>query len=222
MARFDDDYREEVRLADGTEVLLRLVHPEDKQLLLEGFERLSRASRMARFLAPRTGFSTPELRYLTEVDGVRHFAMGAIRRRSDGSEEGIGIARWVRSPDDPEIAEPAITIVDSHQGLGLGTVLLHRLVAAARERGVHRFHCEFFADNVKVRALLEEFANEAQMHRDRDVIVMDFPLPSPRPEERLRDLVRAGPMQSALRHVAGGVLCLNFDAANGDNAEDMP
>jgi GNAT superfamily N-acetyltransferase len=204
--RFDESYREEIRLRNGEVVLLRPVRPDDKALLLDGFTRLSGRSRYSRFLSPRKGFTSKELEFLTEVDGISHFAIGAARVMEDGSEMGIGIARFIRLPDDPATAEPAITVVDEYQGQGLGSVLLARLVAAARERGVERFHCEFLAENRNIRALLDEYSEEASYHHDHETMTMDFPLPAPRPKERVRDLVRTGPMQRALKHAAGGIL----------------
>ena len=110
-------------------------------------------------------------------------------------------------------------MIDDYQGQGLGSVLLARLVAAARERGVDRFHCEFLAENRNIRALLDEYADEATYHHDHETMTMDFPLPAPRPAERVRDLVRTGPMQRALKHAAGGVLELRKgkDARGGDD-----
>jgi GNAT superfamily N-acetyltransferase len=208
MYTFDSSYREEVVLADGMVVVLRTVRPQDKELFRAGLERLSSTSRQSRFLAPRSGFSEAELRYLTEVDGIEHFAIGAIHHLAGGLVEGIGVGRFVRSGRDPTVAEPAVTVIDEHQGKGLGTVLLHRLVAAARERGVNSFHCEFFTHNRRVRSLLDGYADRALITHDRDLVTMDFPLPEPRPEERLRDLVHAGPMQGVLRHAARGGLSL--------------
>ena len=40
----------------------------------------------------------------TEFDGVRHLALGATRERSDGTEEGLGVARFGQVADDPEVA----------------------------------------------------------------------------------------------------------------------
>jgi len=41
-----------VALRDGSSVLIRPGRPEDRELLLAGFERLGPESRYARFLAP--------------------------------------------------------------------------------------------------------------------------------------------------------------------------
>ena len=77
--RFDDSYREEIRLRNGDVVLLRPIRPDDKELLLGAFARLSGRSRYSRFLSPRKGFTDGELEFLTEVDGISHFAIGAAR-----------------------------------------------------------------------------------------------------------------------------------------------
>lgn len=151
--RFDGDWAERVRLADGGSAELRLMGPRDDALLKEGFDALSEQSRYRRFLAPKPRLTDSELRYFTHVDGERHFAIGAWRRRR-GKAEGLGVARFVRLPDRPEVAEPAITVADAAQGLGLGTALMTRLIAAARERGVRAFEFYALADNDPLDHLL--------------------------------------------------------------------
>ena len=56
-----EQYRTTLR--DGTPVLVRPVRPNDKDLLRQGFDRLSPASRYRRFLAPVDELSEAELRY---------------------------------------------------------------------------------------------------------------------------------------------------------------
>src|SRR5262245_36906785 len=96
--RFHHDYQEEVALDDGSRVTLRLVRPGDKPLLLEAFARLSPESRYRRFLGPKSNLSPAELRYLTECDGVDHFALGAVVR-DDAGEHGLGVGRIIRLRD---------------------------------------------------------------------------------------------------------------------------
>ncbi len=180
--RFDDDYLEEVVLAGGMRVWLRLVRPEDKQLLLDGFRRLSPESRYRRFLSAKNDLSEQELRYLTEIDGRRHFAIGAVQRTPAG-EVGCGIARFIACDDDPEAAEAAIAVVDAAQGLGLGRVLLERLAMAARERGFTTFRCDVLADNDRMRALLHDVAPNVRETEEGGIVTVELPLPveQPRP-----------------------------------------
>ena len=155
--RFCPDYEEEVALDDGSRVTLRLVRPGDKPLLLDGFAHLSPESRYRRFLGPKNNLSAAELRYLTECDGVDHFALGAVRR-DDAGEHGLGVGRIIRLRDRPDTAEAAVTVVDEAQGRGLGRLLGERLVAAAQERGIHRFRVLLLAGNERARSLLDEVA----------------------------------------------------------------
>lgn len=207
---FDSAYREQIELADGHEVTLRLVRPSDKQLLLQGFERLSPASRHFRFMGVRNTFSEEELRYLCEVDGIDHFAMGAVFERADGSEEGVAIARFIRSNHEPDVAEPAITIIDDYQGIGLGGVLLKRLITAARERGVERFHTEFLRSNTKTAQLLDDYEESSIIREEGDVVTMEFVLPKPSLGERMTNALRRSEVYRAFADVARGALPFHF------------
>jgi len=124
--KFTPTYREAVNLSDGTPVNLRLVIPADKPLLERGMDNFSPESRFHRFLSTKLKLTAADLRYLTEVDGVDHFAVGALNQAG----EGIGVARFVRFGDDREVAEPAIAVLDAYQNKGLGCILLHTVQKA--------------------------------------------------------------------------------------------
>ncbi len=178
--RFDEDYEETIRLRDGTRATLRPIRASDKKLLLEGFERLSPRSRYTRFLVPKQELTERELRYLTEIDGVDHFALIALMHPLFGKEEGIGVGRFVRLADEPDTAEPAITVADDQQEKGLGTILLHRLSDAAWERGIRQFRCELLAENTRMRELLAELETDVRLDEIQNgALVVSFPVEAP-------------------------------------------
>jgi GNAT superfamily N-acetyltransferase len=181
--RFTDDWREDAVLDDGTRVRLRLVRPDDKPLLVAGFERFSPESRYRRFFAPKSALTEAELRYLTEVDGTDHFALCATVEES-GELRGAGVARFIRMKDPPDAAEAAVAVADDLQGRGLGRLLLQRLAAAARERGVTRFRSDVLARNETARALLRELAPELSVSAvEGEVVTLEIPLPEIPPDE---------------------------------------
>lgn len=139
------------KLNDGTEVVIRPIEPDDKDALLEGFEHLSDESRYRRFLSPTPRLTGAQLRYLTEVDHDAHEALIAFVKDTG---EPIGVARYVRYPDDPAEAEPAVTVVDDWHGRGLGTLLLDELTERARAAGVARFSALVLAGNEPMLAML--------------------------------------------------------------------
>jgi GNAT superfamily N-acetyltransferase len=155
--RFDSNYRESIHLADGTIVTFRLVQPADEDLLLRGFERLSFQSRYQRFFGAKPKLSVYDVEYLTHPDGTNHVAIGAVRKLPNGNEEGLGIARFIRLPNQPQAAEAAIAIVDDWHGRGIGRQLLKRLAAAARERRIAFFTAHVQRTNTAMRALLASF-----------------------------------------------------------------
>jgi SAM-dependent methyltransferase/RimJ/RimL family protein N-acetyltransferase len=138
-------------LRDGSEVLIRPIQSADAPLLADGFARLSAKSRQMRFLTAKKELSAAELRYFTDVDHHDHEALGALNH-ADG--RGVGIARYIRSAEDPQAAEIAVTVVDEWQGRGLGTELVAQLSDRARHQGIRRFTALVAADNVAVAGLL--------------------------------------------------------------------
>lgn len=216
---FDRDYIEEARLNDGTKVQLRCIRPEDKALLVEGFKHLSEETKYRRFFTAKSGLSESELVFLTEVDGFSHFALGA-KVITKAGDMGVGIARFIRNADDPDVAEPAIVIVDEEQGKGLGHILFLRLVAAARERGVKRFRCEILASNDPVRNLLSEVPSYHRVEQkgEEDEIEFDIPELAPYADD-YDDRPGANPFVHISKAIRAGQLHLKnrlFQLFSGD------
>jgi RimJ/RimL family protein N-acetyltransferase len=137
-------------LRDGSEVLIRPIRGADAPLLADGFARLSVQSRRMRFLTAKPDLSPAELRYLTEIDHRDHEALGAMDR-ADG--RGVGVARYIRSTEDAQAAELAVTVIDEWQGRGLGTELVAQLSERALAEGIRRFTALASAENVAVARL---------------------------------------------------------------------
>ncbi len=116
-----------VRLRDGSEVVIHIGNPCDKACLARAFDQLSVRSRHMRFFSPINKLSDAQLTYLTEVDGINHVVLVALV--NDGQQhKGIGIGRYIRNQQDSEVAEFAITVSDSYQGRGVGSLLLDSLL----------------------------------------------------------------------------------------------
>jgi len=177
--RFHSTYGESLQLSDGRKVRLRLVRPEDRHHIVHGMERMSEESLYMRFMGARSSLNDSALRYLTEVDGFDHFAIGAVHEDAHGHEEGVAVARFIRVEGHPQVADFAITVIDDFQGQGLGTVLLDRLLAAARERGYERMRCDFLPDNHKIQALLAPYRAGADINESSQEIAMEFEIPHP-------------------------------------------
>jgi ribosomal protein S18 acetylase RimI-like enzyme len=148
VARADGDM---LRLRDGSCAVMRPLRSTDGPLLIDGFARLSPRSRRMRFLMGKNALSAKEVQYLTDIDHHNHEALAAL---DVVTGRGLGVARYIRSADDPLSAEVAITIVDEWQGRGLGTELIRHLARRAQAEGIKIFRALVAADNAAVLALL--------------------------------------------------------------------
>jgi GNAT superfamily N-acetyltransferase len=190
-------FREEHQLRDGTRVTLRLIQPEDAEELRRAFGRLSPRSRFQRFLGGVPELTDEMVAYLTRVDGENHVAIVCSTDSLDlKSEVGLGVARFVRLNDEPQVAEAAVTVVDDWQSKGIGHLLLRALAAQALTRGIRVFRGEVLAENTRMCHLLEEVSASVRAV-DGQTLVFDVPLEEPaeaiekEPSHPLRRLLRA-------------------------------
>ena len=128
---------ERVKLADGAEIVIRPIEPEDLNELAIGFGGLGALSRFRRFRQRIDRLTYEQLVALTRIDHESHEALVAI---DAATGEGVGVARYVRVPDDPARAEVACTVVDPWQHRGVGSALAERLAARAAGRGHRALH----------------------------------------------------------------------------------
>jgi RimJ/RimL family protein N-acetyltransferase len=146
-------------------VAIREIRPADRELLEASRGRFSDESMRRRFLSPKPRLTNVELRYLTEVDGQDHHAV--VAAPLDDLDAIIGVARFVRLPEDPQTAEAAIIVADEYQGRGLGKRLAYQLADAARERGIRRFTASMLTDNKPALALMRTLADRLDSHYEQ-------------------------------------------------------
>jgi GNAT superfamily N-acetyltransferase len=197
----------EVELSDGSRVQIRPLNPDDKAGLAAGFERLSELSRYRRFLSPTAHLTAGQLAYLTEIDHHDHEALVAIE---PSSRAGLGVARYVRSLEEPREAEFAVAVADDWQRRGLGTALLTRLAARAYEEGITRFTGLVLGDNEPIRQLLGALGHVQQRRAEGATLEVWLEIPDdPLGGEHERHL--AGWMRAA----ATGQLESRLDGRDG-------
>lgn len=129
--------------ADGGLVQIRSARPADRQGLLELNARSSDRSLYLRFFAVNCpaadSYVDVELR---SADDDHQAIVATI------GPDLVGVAAYERlSPDEAEVA---LLIDDTHQHLGIGTLLLEHLAALARAVGLRRFVAETLAENYRM------------------------------------------------------------------------
>ena len=142
-----------ISLRSGRQVAIRPIRADDGHRLSAAYDRLSPESKYRRFLAPKPHLTSSDTQYLVHVDGRDHVALIAIS--VEQPELILGVARFVRSPEDPTLAELAVVVGDDFQQQGLATALLTRLARAASERGVKRWRATMLTSNEPARRLVQ-------------------------------------------------------------------
>jgi acetyltransferase len=184
-----------VRLRDGSAVTIRPIRPEDAALEIAFVHGLSDEARYFRFHDSLRDLTPKMLSQFTVVDYHDHLALIAVSDSGPAPKRGpedkqtmmlrpaanntpttpthatddkphqIGVARYVVEPGG-ETCEFAIVVADAWQGLGLATLLMQALMAAARARGVRRMHGDVLAANHKMLALTGKLGFRNDAHPD--------------------------------------------------------
>ncbi len=150
-----------ILLTDGRVVWLRRLRPDDAPRLIELRARLSPETVRRRFLRARPNCDPREAEALAAVDQVRRVAFAAVPR---GGADGPIVAVGRYHVDRGGRADLALVVEDAYQHVGLGRVLLSRLIADARRQGLEIFDGHVLIDNRPVLQLLRGSHQPLEVH----------------------------------------------------------
>jgi acetyltransferase len=151
---YPKELEERVQLADGRRLLLRPIRPEDEQALQRAFTRLTPEEVRMRFFAPIRTLDHAAAARLTQIDYDREMALVLAEPGGAGDSDIYGVVRLVADPDN-ERAEFAIIIGGALTGLGLGPLMMRRILDYARRRGIREVFGEVLSENRPMLRLCE-------------------------------------------------------------------
>jgi len=151
-----------VTLLDGSEVTVRALRKEDAGLERDFIRNLSPESRWMRFLGQIGDPSDSLIRKLTELDYQHDMAFIALSNEGGITHE-VGVSRYSLAPDG-QSCECAVTVADTWQGKGLGTVLMRDLIDIARRRGIR----SMFSIDANENERMRELARDLSFKREQD------------------------------------------------------
>lgn len=172
---FDGDpaWRVHGTTPDGHAYVIRPITPDDREGLLRGFREASAQTRYLRFGLASSTLSDAALTYLTNVDQQDHVAIAATVTSPDLKDErGVGVARFVRSKDRPDVAEAAVAVVDDMQQKGVGRALTYEIGRAALARGITKLRAEVLHANTAMRGILEKVGAKPVTSENGDGLVI--------------------------------------------------
>jgi acetyltransferase len=156
-------------LVNGTPVAVRPMRPEDMPLEADFVRHLSSDARYDRFMLTLLELSQAKLKYLTDVDQVRHVALLATVDR-EGQPVEVGVARYIVDPAGTG-CEFAIAVDDAWHGSGLAGILMHALMDIARSRGLATMEGIVLATNHRMLGFTRQLGFRPQRDpEDRDTL----------------------------------------------------
>jgi acetyltransferase len=155
---YPNQYETTATTKGGLELFIRPIKPEDAPLLVDLFHSLSQRSIYYRFFSPLKSLPPEMLARFTQLDYDRDMALVAFDKTHLG-EKMLGVARFMGYPGGKR-GEIALAVGDPWQGKGVGVMLLKRLMAIAKERGMESLGGPVLEENTHMLGLARKLGFE--------------------------------------------------------------
>ena len=170
-ATYPAHWTADVLLRDGHPAQLRPIRSEDQDGLAAFYEQVSDTSKYYRFFAPMPHLSERDLNHFANVDYVDRVAFVLLV-----AQQIVAVGRYevIDATAEGKRAEVAFLVQDSHQGRGIGQLLLEHLAQAGRERGVTSFVAEVLPDNSRMIQVFRDAGYQVVSGYDEGVLHLEF------------------------------------------------
>ena len=166
---------ETINLGDGRRLLLRPIRPEDEPALQAAVAGLTPAEARLRFFAPTRTLDHVAAARFTQLDYDREMALVLTEPGSPGRTPIYAVANLSATPDRAS-AEYAVLVRHDMAGMGLGVLLMRRIIDYARARGIGELTGDVLRDNTTMLKLCRLFGFST--HRDpEDPVIVKVRLP---------------------------------------------
>nr|CAA6800013.1 MAG: Acetyl-CoA synthetase (ADP-forming) alpha and beta chains, putative [uncultured Thiotrichaceae bacterium] len=168
---YPHDLVKQQQLADGTDIMIRPIRPEDAEMQQSFMQNLSGESRYMRFMQALRELTPDMLARFTQIDYDRDMAFVVLAGK-DEHEVEVGVSRYSVNPDQNS-CEFALVIADDWQNRGLGGLLMQVLIDVARDKGLATIIGDVLAHNTGMLKLMNRlgFERHASEH-DSSVVVV--------------------------------------------------
>lgn len=163
------------KLKDGVEIVVRPVRMSDVEALQDLFYSLSNESARLRFMAHKNAYPHAEMQQLVDADYVETLALVATEPHTG---EIIAMARYDMDPAT-RFGDIAFVVRDEWQRRGLGSVLMRRMLDAARANGLRGFSADVLAGNRGMLMVFQQSGLTVQSRFDGSFYHLEMPFEAP-------------------------------------------
>ncbi|CAA6818860.1 MAG: GNAT family N-acetyltransferase [uncultured Thiotrichaceae bacterium] len=143
---YPKELEEIIELNNGRQLFLRPIRPEDEPELHKCFSKLSPEEIRLRFFASLKSLSHFTAARFTQIDYDREMALTLTDIGISGKTTIYGVVRIIADADN-DTAEFAIIILKEKTGKGLGLLMMQRIIAHAKRRGIRKIVGDVLVEN---------------------------------------------------------------------------
>ena len=143
---YPQEHEELVRLKSGQTFKIRPIRPEDEPALIENFNQLTKEEIRFRFFHVLKTMDHLMAARFTQIDYDREMALTVTDPECNGECKLYAVVRLMR---DPRVNSAEFSLVVNHvvAGLGLGTLLMHRIISYAKTQDLDEIYGEVMTEN---------------------------------------------------------------------------
>ena len=146
----------------GAPLLLRPIRPEDGPAHMAFFAALTPDDIRYRMFVRIRELQPSQLARFTQIDYDREMAFIATRRNAEGVAETLAVGRVVADPDNVS-AEFAVTVRSDLKGMGLGKIMMQKLIDYCRARGTREIVGEALPQNARIVGMVRKLGFEVKV-----------------------------------------------------------
>lgn len=166
---YPEELREWVTLKNGWQVEVRPIRAEDAPLITIFHRQLSEESIRFRYFHNKSNLTQRDLSILSHINYDRQMAFIAEYLGDDGSKEMLGVVRVWNDPDNIR-TEFSVIIRDDLQGLGIGSLLMKKMIDYCTNIGTLEMIGKIMVDNHPMRALMKHLGFKCRYNMEEQVI----------------------------------------------------
>ncbi|MFG6666587.1 GNAT family N-acetyltransferase [Halomonas sp. HNIBRBA4712] len=166
---YPEELREWVTLKNGWPVEVRPIRAEDAPLITSFHTRLSEESIRFRYFHNKASLTQRDLSILSHINYDRQMAFIAEYCHRDGNKEMLGVVRVYNDADNIR-TEFSIIIRDDMQGLGIGSLLMQKMIDYCKSIGTIEMIGKIMMDNHPMRALMKRLGFTSRYNMEEQVI----------------------------------------------------
>ncbi len=157
------------QLANGANITIRPIRPEDAILEKDFHNRLSERTKYFRFMQALQELTPEMIVRFTQIDYDREMAFVAVTEDANLPSE-LGVGRYLMNPDGNSV-EFALVVADDCQCLGIGSRIMRALIQTAKSKGMLFFEGEVLVINTPMLSLVKKLGFSIETIPDDSEVV---------------------------------------------------